>query len=211
MNGNLVYVVGLALIIPAYAGDLSVEFEKFESPEGKFSVSVPHSGDYTNPTGWERTDSFPYKIDDTVNGIMLEGPANKDRAKVKIAVLYYAGKGKIKGADHYINRVLSDPTRLDFDKKTEVTDLAVAGKMAKTFTFTRFELINLPFEPSPMKPGIVYEIAPPSKQVTMIARYIVIPAAPGFYSFMYEASQDLYEEYTPVFDVVVKSFECQQK
>jgi len=205
MSRNLVCLVGLALIIPAYAGDLSVEFEKFESPEGKFSVSVPHSGDYTNPTGWERTDSFPYKIDDTVNGIMLEGPTNKDRAKVKIAVLYYAGKG-IKSVDHYIRKVL-----FFVEKKPEFSDVEVAGIKGRSFTFDGVALIILPFTPPAMKDGIVYELRAPSKEVPVIDRYIVIPAAPGFYSLWYEAPKDLYEEYSPVFDAVVKSFECQQK
>jgi Uncharacterized protein conserved in bacteria (DUF2330) len=186
------------------------EFEKFESPEGKFSVSVPHSGDYTDPSGWERIDSFPYSGDYTVNGIMLEGPKNKDRAAVKIAVLHYADN-RIKGVDRYINKVLSNLTRLDAEKETEFSDVEVVGRKGRTFTFTKLELINRPFEQRVMKDGINYEIAPSGKQVTMIRRYIVLPAAPGFYSFMYEAPQDLYEEYAPVFDAVVKSFECQQK
>ena len=205
MNGTLAGVICFAIIISACAGGLCadenktsvVALEKFESIEGKFSVSVPF--------GWERTDAFPYKIDDTVSGIMLLGPVNKDGAAVKIAVLHYAGQG-IKGADRYINMVLSNPTRTDAEKETEFSDVEVAGRKGKAFKFTKFELINLPFEPPPMKDGVIYEIAPPSKQVTMIDRYIVIPAAPSFYSIRCEAPEDMYEEYAGVFDAVVKSF-----
>jgi len=139
-----------------------VTFEKFECPEGKFSVSIP--------AGWSHTESFPYGIDDTVNGVMLEGPKNGDGAVVKIAVLHYAGTGSIKGGDHYIEKVLFSPTRLDAEEETKFSEVEIAGKKGKTFTFTRFELIKLPWTPPPMKDGIVYELNPPTKKVTMIDR-----------------------------------------
>jgi hypothetical protein len=180
-----------------------VTFEKFESPEGKFSVSVP--------VGWDRIKSYPYKTDDTVSGIMLEGPENMEGAPMNIAALYYAGTGKIKGADEYINKVLANPTRYDVKKPIQFSEVEVAGKKGKAFTFTKFHVVILPFDGPPMEGGVMYDMGGPSKRVTMIVRYVVIPVPPGFYSFSYEAPEDMYKDFTGVFDTVVKSFVCQEK
>jgi hypothetical protein len=180
-------------------------FEKFESPAGKFSVLVP--------AHWRPRSSFPYQIDDTVSGVFLEGPVDGDGAAVKIAILHYAGAGKIKGTDHYIRMVGFNPTRLDGTFDTDLSDVEVAGRKGKTFTFTKFELVMLPHDPpeSELKPGIIVRRAPPSKQVTMVDRYIVIPSGKGFYSLRYEASKEMYDEYADIFDAVVKSFSLTAK
>lgn len=180
-----------------------VAFDKFKSPEGQFSVSIP--------SGWQRIESYPYKIDDTVNGVMIEGPQNMAGAPVKIAVLHYAGKGWIKGADHYIRLILTKPTRLDYEKETTFSDVLIAGKKGREFAFEKFYLVILPFLQPPMEEGVVYEIAPPTRRVRMIARYIVVPDNPGFYSLWLEAPQDIYHQYSDVFDVVVKSFALERK
>jgi len=186
---------------------VNVTFEKFESPAGKFSVLVP--------AHWTPRRSFPYQIDDTVNGVFLEGPISGDGAAVKIAILYYAGTGRIKGANHYIRMVRANPTRLDGTFDTDLSDINVAQRKGKTFTFTRFELIAIPknpFETEPeLEPGLMVRRAPPSRQVTMVDRYIVVPAGKGFYSLRYEAPEDMYEGYSSVFDAVVKSFSCTDK
>jgi len=180
-----------------------VTYEKFDCPEGKFSVSVP--------VGWSHHESFPYGIDDTVNGVMLEGPENPQGAPMTMAVLHYAGTGKIEGAQEYMRRVLFNPTRTDADKEIKFTDIVVAGIKGTTFTFRKFHLVILPFDAPPMEDGVMYELAPPTRRVEMTVRYVVIPAKPGFYSFMYEAPDDLYKDFTGVFDTVVKSFVLQEK
>jgi len=183
------------------AGPYTVKLKQYESPAGKFSVLVP-----TAPE-WMPRNRFPYGIDDTVSGIFLEGPVGGDGAAVKIAVLHYAGTGKIKGADHYIRMVGFNPTRTDGTFDANLADIEVAGKKGKTFTFPKFELVALPHAPRPEpKPGLMVRWAPPSKQVEMIDRYIVIPAGKGFYSFQYEAPKDRYDDYAGVFDAVVRSF-----
>lgn len=182
------------------AGAYTVKLKRFESPAGKFSVSVP-----TAPE-WMPRNRFPYGIDDTVNGIFLEGPKNGDGAAVKIAVLHYAGTGRIKGIDHYIRKVGFNPTRTDGTFDTALSDIEVAGRKGKTFTFPKFELVRLPYEQPELKPGLNVRLAPPSKEVAMIDRYIVIPAGKGFYSFQYEAPKDMYDQYAGVFDAVVRSF-----
>ncbi|MDI6742910.1 MAG: hypothetical protein QMD11_09225 [Smithella sp.] len=185
------------------AGAATVTFDKFNSPEGQFSVSIP--------SGWQRIESYPYKIDDTVNGIMIEGPQNMAGAPVTIAVLHYAGKGWIKGADHFIRLILAKPTRLDYEKETTFSDTLIAGKKGREFTFEKFHLVILPFLQPPMEEGVVYEIAPPTRRVKMIARYIVLSDNPGFYALWLEAPEDIYHQYSAVFDVVVKSFAFERK
>jgi hypothetical protein len=175
-----------------------VTFEKFECPKGKFSVSVPK--------GWDPIESYPYKIDDTVSGIMLRGPENPQGAPMTISVLHYEGTGSIQGAQHYIKKVLFNPTRTDAEVEIKFSDVEIAGIKGTTFTFKKFYLVMLPFEAPPMKEGVMYEMNPPSKRVEMIVKYIVIPAKPGFYSFAYEASEDMFKDFSPVFDAVVKSF-----
>jgi len=175
-----------------------VTFEKFECSKGRFTVSVP--------MGWERKDSYPYKIDDTVSGIMLQGPENPEGAPMTISVLHYAGTGSIEGARHYIKKVLFNPTRLDAEVETKFSDIEVASIKGTAFTFRKFHLVMLPFDAPPMKEGVMYEMNPPNKKVNMIVRYIVIPEKPGFYSFSYEAPEDMYEGFSSVFSKVVKSF-----
>jgi len=184
------------------AGPYTVKLERFESPEGKFSALVPAA------PNWMPRGRFPYQIDDKVSGIFLEGPVGGDGAAVKIDVLHYAGTGKIKGMDHYIKMVGFNPTRTDGTFDTALSDIEVAGRKGKTFTFPKFELVELPHEMPEPKPGLMIRYAPPSKQVDMIDRYIVIPAGKGLYSFRYEAPKDMYDQYAGVFDAVVRSFQC---
>lgn len=185
------------------ADTAKITFDKFNSPEGQFVVSIP--------SGWQRIEAYPYKTDDTVSGIMIEGPQNMAGAPVTIAVLHYAGKGWIKDADHYIRLILAKPTRLDYEKETTFSDTLIAGKKGRAFTFEKFHLIYLPFSQPPMEEGVVYEIAPPTRRVKMIARYIVLSDNPGFYALWLEAPEDVYHQYSAVFDAVVKSFALEQK
>ena len=57
----------------------------------------------------------------------------------------------------------------------------------------------------------MYEIVPPSKKVTIIERYIVIPAGKGFYVLNYHAPEDLAKEYESVFNKIISSFEPHEK
>jgi hypothetical protein len=206
-NMFIVWFLMFSAACVAYAAEKNIAgptvkatLERFESPAGNFSVLVP--------AHWMPRSSFPYQIDDTVSGVFLEGPVGGDGAAVKIAVLHYAGAGKIRGVDHYIRMVGFNPTRLDGTFDTDLSDIEVAGRNGKTFTFTKFELVELPHDPpaSEPKPGIIVRRAQPTKQVTMVDRYIVIPAQKGFYSLRYEAPKSIYDEYADVFDAVVKSF-----
>jgi hypothetical protein len=142
---------------------------------------------------------------------MLHGPENHDGAPMTIAVLHYAGTGSIQGAQHYIRKVLFNPTRTDAEVETRFSDVKIAGIKGTSFTFKKFYLVMLPFEAPPMKEGVMYEMNPPSKRVEMIVKHMVLPAKPGFYSLSYEAPEDMFKDFSPVFDAVVQSFVLTEK
>ena len=131
----------------------------------------------------------------------------KDDARLTISVLYYEYGQFFKSYERYINLKTGTFTRLAPEKDVYITNTAVAGREAKKFEIEIFELIPLPFDPPDFKEGIVYEIVPPSKKVTVIERYIVIPAEKGFYVLNYRASPDIVKSIEGIFEKVLNSFE----
>lgn len=186
---------------------LNIAYEKYISEDNFFAVSIP--------AGWDKEEknfSRAYtNTGDKVRGVELSGPRNKDEARLTISVLYYEYGQFFKNHGRYISLKTGSFTRLAPEKNVSVRDMAVAGKEAKTFEIEIFELIPLPFRPPPFKEGIVYEIAPPSKKITVIDRYIVIPAKRGFYVLNYRSPEDMAKEYESVFDRIVSSFEPHEK
>ncbi|MEK7142077.1 MAG: hypothetical protein AAB818_00650 [Patescibacteria group bacterium] len=163
------------------------------------------------PKGWDKEEknfSHAYtKTGDKVCGVELSLPHNKDDARPTISVLYYEYGQFFKSYERYINLKTGTFTRLAPEKDVYITNTAVAGREAKKFEIEKFELILLPFDPPDFKEGIMYEIVPPSKKVTVIERYIVIPAEKGFYVLNYRASPDIVKSIEGIFEKVLNSFE----
>ena len=185
----------------------NIAYEKYIS-EGNFFVVLI-------PKGWgkeEKDFSYAYtKTGDKVCGVELSGPHNKDDARLTISVLYYEYGQFFKSYGKYISLKIGSFTRLAPEKDVPITNTAVAGREAKKFEIEKFELIRLPFDPPDFKEGIMYEIVPPSKKVTVIERYIVIPAEKGFYVLNYRAPEDRAKEYESVFNKIISSFEPHEK
>ncbi len=183
----------------------NIVYEKY-IPEGNFfNVSIPK--------GWGKKEKdFPYAYTKTkVYGIELSGPHNKDDARLIISVLYYEYGQFFKSYEKYTNLQIGTFTRLTPEKDVYVTNTAVAGREAIKFEIETYELIVLPFERPDFKEGIMYAIVPPSKKVTVIKRYIVIPAEKGFYVLNYHAPEDIAKEYESVFNNIISSFEPHEK
>ncbi len=185
----------------------NIAYEKYTSEGNFFVVSIPR--------GWgkeEKDFSHAYtKTGDKVYGVEISGPRNKDDARLTISVLYYEYGQFFKSYERFIRLKIGSFTRLAPEKEVPITNTAVAGRAAKKFEIEKFELIRLPFDPPDFKEGIMYEIVPPSKKVTVIERYIVIPAEKGFYVLNYRAPEDIAKEHESVFDKIVSSFEPREK
>jgi len=183
----------------------NIAYEKYTSEGNFFVVLIPR--------GWGKEEkNFPYAYTKTkVCGIKLSGPHNKDDARLTISVLYYEYGQFFQSYEHYINLQIGTFTRLTPEKDVYVTNMAVAGRKAEKFEIETYELILLPFVMPNFKEGIRYEIVPPSKKVTVIARYIVIPSEKGFYVLNYRSPEDMAKEYESVFNKIVSSFEPHEK
>jgi len=178
-----------------------IVYEKYIS-EGNFFVVLI-------PKGWGKKEKdFPYAYTKTkVYGVDLSGPHNEDDARPTISVLYYEYGQFFKSYEKYINLIIGTFTRLTPEKDVYVTNTAVVGREAKKFEIETYELILLPFKRPDFEEGIIYQIVPPSKKVTVIARYIVIPAEKGFYVLNYSASSGIVKSIEGIFEKVLNSFE----
>ena len=178
-----------------------IVYEKYIS-EGNFFVVLI-------PKGWGKKEKdFPYAYTKTkVYGVDLSGPHNEGDARPTISVLYYEYGQFIESYEKYINLIIGTFTRLTPEKDVYVTNTAVVGREAKKFEIETYELILLPFKRPDFEEGIIYQIVPPSKKVTVIARYIVIPAEKGFYVLNYSASSGIVKSIEGIFEKVLNSFE----
>lgn len=202
----LVILVSAAILLSSnftFAAEkpVNVDYYSYISTPKVFTVMIPK--------GWGKEEKdFPYAYTKTkVCGVELSGPHNKDDARPTISVLYYEYGQFFKSYEKYINLQIGTFTRLTPEKDVYVTNTTVAGREAEKFEIETYELILLPFERPDFKEGIMYQIVPPSKKVTVIKRYIVIPAEKGFYVLNYSASSDIVKSIEGIFEKVLNSFE----
>lgn len=216
----LVGIIAILPISPVFASEKSenpitldnIVYEKYTSEGNSFVVLIPK--------GWGKKEKdFPYAYTKTkVCGVELFGPDNKDDVRPTISVLYYEYGQFFQRYEQYINLQIGTFTRLTPEKDVYVTNTAVAGRKAEKFEIETYELVllpfkrpDLPFEGPDFEEGIRHQIVPPSKKVTVIARYIMIPVEKGFYVLNYRAPEDMVKEYEGVFDKIISSFETHEK
>ncbi len=180
---------------------ISGQYESYTSQGDSFTIAIP--------LNWKKIEKdHPYGDLTRISGIRLIGPKNKDGAPITISVLFYGGDGIFATDEAFIRNQLNSIVRIDYDKQAVIHDTTIAGRVAKQFQIETFELIYLPaWDPPPMKEGLVYEIAQPSKKVAMARQFIVVPARKGFYVLNYTAPEDIMERYKKVFEKVAASFE----
>jgi len=202
-------IIVMLLLLPAasFAAQAVSLYEKYACPGNYFTALVPKE--------WGRTEQgHPYGDMTKVSGVKLSGPTSRDGAPVSLSLLYYSGEKHFTTSGAYISTELNSPVRIDYDEKKVPADIVIAGRRAVTFSLKTFELVILPGWHAPSRPEgdpRIYEIAPPSKQVTMVEKFIVIPGGKGFYVLHYRAPEDSAEEYQSVFEKVTGSFEMQIK
>lgn len=168
----------------------NIVYEKYISDGNFFTAMIPQD--------WEKDEDIILGRAAKEYGVILIGPRGMEGTPVMITILYY-GDGKdthewIKSAEDFINRN-SKPYRgklLEGEDYGEVREIIFAGRRAKTFD--RKTVVSIP--PNAAVP----------KKILIFERFVVVPAAIGFYKLQYEAPSDLAEKYEGVFDKVINSF-----
>lgn len=193
-SGRLLIFAILLVLLPfvqsVHAGDKTEvvnDLENFISDGNFFTVLIPKD--------WEKDEDIILGRTAKEYGVIVVGPRGMEGTPVMITILYY-GDGKdthdwIKSAEDFINRN-SKPYRgklLEGEDYGEVREIILAGRKAKTFDRKTF-----------------VSISAGSKKILIFERFVVVPAAIGFYKLQYEAPSDLAKKYESVFDKVINSF-----
>ena len=192
-SGRLFVFAILLVLFPfvqsVHAGnktEVANDFENYISDGNFFTVMIPQ--------GWGKDEDITLGRAAREYGVSLIGPRGMKGTPVMITVLYY-GDGKvthgwIKSAEDFIN-LNSKPYRgqlLEGEEYGEVREITIAGRKAKKFDNKIFESVS------------------GSKKILIFYRFVVVPAAIGFYKLQYEAPSDLTKKYESVFDKVINSF-----
>lgn len=193
-SGRLLIFAILLVLLPfvqsVHAGDKTEvvnDFENFISDGNFFTVLIPKD--------WEKEEDIILGRTAKEYGVIVVGPRGMEGTPVMITILYY-GDGKdthewIKSAEDFINRN-SKPYRgelLEGEEYGEVGEITLADRKAKKFDRKTF-----------------VSISAGSKKILIFERFVVVPAAIGFYKLQYEAPSDLAKKYESVFDKVINSF-----
>ena len=165
----------------------NIVYEKYISDGNFFTALIPKD--------WEKDEDIILGRTAKEYGVIVVGPRGMEGTPVMITILYY-GDGKdthewIKSAEDFINRN-SKPYRgklLEGEEYGEVGEITLADRKAKKFDRKTF-----------------VSISAGSKKILIFERFVVVPAATGFYKIQYEAPSDLAKKYESVFDKVINSF-----
>lgn len=193
-SGRLFVFAILLVLFPfvqsVHAGDKTEvvnDFENFISDGNFFTAMIPQD--------WEKDEDITLGRTAKEYGVIVVGPRGMEGTPVMITILYY-GDGKdthgwIKSAEDFIN-LNSKPNRrplLEGEEYGEVEESTLADRKAKKFDRKTF-----------------VSISAGSKKILIFERFVVVPAAVGFYKIQYEAPSDLAKKYESVFDKVINSF-----
>ena len=196
-------MAGVLLAGVAAAAAPPETFETYRAPDGSFTVTLPK--------GWEKHEGgHPYGDLTPISGVRLTGPKGADGAPATLSALHYSGERLFRNPDEFIQRQLDSMRRIDRDQKPAITGIEVAKRPARRFQIKTFELVYLPHPAlPPVREGVVYEIAPPSRQVGMVDQFIVIPASKGYFVLGYRAQDGEAGEHQETFARMAGSFSPQ--
>jgi hypothetical protein len=175
--------------------------------EGRFACDVPED--------WvaEESLSAPSSDGEAAYGVTVTAPGGGD-VPVRISVRYYAEGNRAYGsADAYVRR-FSEPTLgspLEGSAFGKVESTVVAGRAAREFEREGREFVPLPRGIGALDDdradGKVYERERMARPVPVRERFVVLPAAAGFYALRYSAPADRYAGHLPAFGKVAASFD----
>ncbi|EDZ63550.1 hypothetical protein SMGD1_1093 [Sulfurimonas gotlandica GD1] len=193
----------------------------YSTPSGKADELISYTSKYELfqaevPKYWSKDESnFPYVFDDNnVTGVILKGPKNEVGAEVKISLIYYKYNSFYTGYDRYVKLQLSAPRRKDTNKK----DIFLKSKLGenKVLIFdmkSSTYVISPNFNDAPMRPGIMYKMAP-NKEIQMIdkpvimnEKFMIMPFKKGFFVIHLVVPEDINNECNEIFERVINSLE----
>jgi hypothetical protein len=165
-----------------------VEMRTFVKPGSHFSCEVPRQ--------WGIWIDGHYEEISKVYGVFLKGPQVQKGAPVMIGINYFAkGNTTFKSEEEYVRRNTSPHPILPpvkGEKLSPIRKITVAGREARTFDRDTFEY----YPPKSLH----------IKEIPVMERTVVVPAQEGFYVLFYEAPTAVFDQYAPVFDLVLQSF-----
>lgn len=186
----------------------SLEAGQALSIDGHFSLVAP--------AGWGSADATAGLSADEKRawGLTLHGPSRAE-ISVRIAAHYYGNGGlQYRSIDHYLN-VFAKPAlgvALAGSEFGSVADITLAGRSAKVFERLKNEFVPLgnPIDradkPERQDPRVYERREMMARPVPVRERFVVIPAAGGFFALRYTAGQADYEAFLPDFEKVLASF-----
>jgi len=167
------------LLKAAFAAELS-ESAGFVSEGKYFKVRIP--------ADWGREDGFLLK-EYKEYGVRLRAPGSSGLDYVLIDIAYYAGRHRT--PERFIFDILN-PSWPKGVVHTPVQDATISGMAARTFQIktTRFPIAGIGDE-----------------KVDAMERYVVFPAAEGFFVLLYNAPVGIAEKQEALFQQVLHSFQ----
>jgi len=193
---------------------MSVAQTDAETPAREQFVPITF-GDYFSceiPVKWSKGSPLygDPQDDKNIYGITLDGP-RWGELPLRISVNFFAeGNPLYRSIDHYL-RLFAQPAlgvALGGDSYGPVAVVTVSGRSAWVFERIKNEYLPLNNFDEPVIPdGRVYERKEMmARPVPARQKFVVIPAATGFYALRYSAPVEDFEEFLPDFERVTATF-----
>jgi hypothetical protein len=158
-----------------------LEFQKW-SPEGRFfSVLLP--------SGWKQQE-FDFMREHNEYEMQIYAPGYKGIQYLMIKIAYYAEAYRT--PERFIYDLMNPQFNPQGEERSPLTDVVLLGRKAMSLE------IKTPRSPLAGMEG---------KTIKSVKRYVVCPAAKGFYVFLYDTPADIAEANRWVFEKILDSFD----
>jgi hypothetical protein len=158
-----------------------IEFQKYE-PTGKFfSVLIP--------SGWEQRE-FDFMKEHNEYEMIIWAPEHRGLEYLLIKVAYYGAEYRT--PERFIHDLLNPTFTPQGAERDPLTDVIISGRKAKAIDIRKFRYPIAGMEGEPVR---------------TVERYVVLPAAKGFYVFSYDTLADMAEANRWIFEKILASFD----
>ena len=158
-----------------------IEFQRYE-PTGKFfSVLIP--------SGWKQRE-FDFMKEHNEYEVMIWAPGHEGLEYLMIKTAYYAEEYRT--PERFIHDLINPTFKPQGAERDPLTDVIISGRKAKALDIKKFRYPMAGMEGQPVK---------------TVERYVVFPAAKGFYVFLYDAPANIAEANRWIFEKILESFD----